>query len=69
MYTSVKAVGVPTFLVREAPPLAVAFLIAELFYKFGSFGLECAAFLATWYVLSWLQSAVLRLGGSSERSR
>jgi len=29
----------------------VAFLIAELFYKFHSFTLECAAFLATWFVL------------------
>ena len=29
----------------------VAFVIAELFYKFHSFTLECAAFLATWFVL------------------
>jgi hypothetical protein len=68
MYTSVKAVGVPTFLVREAPPLAVSFLIAELFYKFGSFGLECVAFLATWYALSWAQAALSRLGGSRPSS-
>ncbi len=26
-------------------------MIAELFYKFGSFTLECATFLATWFVL------------------
>jgi hypothetical protein len=25
--------------------------IAEMFYKFHSFTLECVAFLATWYVL------------------
>jgi hypothetical protein len=59
MYSYVKHVGIPAFLVREAPAFAVAFVIAELFYKFRSFSLECLAFLATWYVLSWLQSAVL----------
>jgi hypothetical protein len=26
-------------------------LVAEMFYKFYSFALECAAFPATWYVL------------------
>ena len=26
-------------------------MIAELFYKFHSFTLECAGFLATWFVL------------------
>lgn len=31
--------------------LAVAFVIAEQFYKFGSFTLETIAFLATWWVL------------------
>lgn len=33
------------------PTLLLAFLAAELFYKFGSFALECAAFLLTWLVL------------------
>jgi hypothetical protein len=31
--------------------LAIAFGIAETFYKFHSFTLECGAFLATWWVL------------------
>jgi hypothetical protein len=30
--------------------LLLAFVVAELFYKFHSFTLECAAFLSTWYV-------------------
>jgi len=58
MYSYVKTVGVPTFVVREAPAVGVSFLIAELFYKFHSFTLETLAFLATWYCLSWIQSAV-----------
>jgi hypothetical protein len=31
--------------------LAIAFVIAEQFYKFHSFTLETIAFLATWWVL------------------
>jgi hypothetical protein len=65
MYTSVKTVGLPTFLAREAPAFLGAFIVAELFYKFHSFTLETIAFLATWYVLSWGQSALLRLRGDA----
>jgi hypothetical protein len=57
MYSYVKNVGVPAFLAREAPAFVMSFLVAEVFYKFHSFTLECLAFLATWYSLSWLQSA------------
>lgn len=35
----------------QAPAFLVAFLIAELFYKFKSFALECLAFLATWFLI------------------
>lgn len=59
MYSYVKTVGVPTFVTREAPSFAVAFLIAEAFYKFHSFSLETAAFLGTWYALSWVQARLV----------
>jgi hypothetical protein len=38
------------FLMR-APGLLLALAIAELFYKFHSFTLECIAFLATWALI------------------
>jgi len=63
MYSSVKNVGVPAFLLREAPAFGASLLIAESLYKFHSFTLECLAFLATWYALSWVQSMLLRRGG------
>jgi hypothetical protein len=63
MYSYVRTVGIPAFLVREAPAFGVAFIIAELFYKFHSFALETGAFLVTWYVLSWLQAQVMGTGG------
>lgn len=36
------------------PGLVLAFLIAEVFYRFHSFALECGAFLLTWLVLDLL---------------
>jgi hypothetical protein len=44
---------------REALTFAASFVIAEAFYKFHSFTLECLAFLATWTVMS----ALIDLGG------
>ncbi len=42
----------------ELIALTVSFLIAETFYKFRSFTLECAAFLATWLVIGFVFSLV-----------
>jgi hypothetical protein len=36
---------------NHVPPLVVAFALAEMFYKFHSFSLECGAFLLTWRAL------------------
>ncbi len=38
-------------LATRLPALFLAFGIAEFFYKFKSFALECAAFLVTWLVI------------------
>lgn len=50
---------VPNYLIRDLPPFAVAMVIAEFLYKFGSFTFECIAFLATWYGLSMIYRAGL----------
>jgi hypothetical protein len=55
MYAWIRQTGARRFAISEAPPLAAALILAELFYKFHSFTLECAAFLVTWAGLSWLQ--------------
>lgn len=36
------------FLVVDTPPLAASLMLAEAFFKFGSFLLEALAFLALW---------------------
>jgi hypothetical protein len=56
MYTLIQRAGLRGALTAEAPTLFLSMLLAELFYKFHSFTLECAAFLATWYAASYLLS-------------
>ena len=51
MFTLVRSLPLRQLLLAQAPILALSLVIAELFYKFHSFTLECIAFLATWYVL------------------
>lgn len=59
MYETIKQFGVLQFLAREAIPISLSLIIAELFYKFHSFTLEALAFLATWYMLSAITSLLI----------
>jgi len=54
MFTLLRILSIKRVLIEQAPALAAAWLVAELFYKFHSFSLECAAFLATWFVFDAL---------------
>jgi hypothetical protein len=69
MFSLIKDLGMRVALKQEAIPFIVAFLIAEFLFKFKSFTLECLAFLATWFVLSYVQSLVFpRSGRQTETS-
>ncbi len=59
MYQLIHNLTVSQLFKRQLPVFLVAFIIAELFYKFHSFILETGAFLATWYVLDALIHAVV----------
>lgn len=59
MFSLIKQLGFQDALRRESIPLVTAFVIADVFYKWHSFALECLGFLATWYVLSFLQSLIV----------
>lgn len=50
MFTLIHSRPAGQVVSRSLPTLVVSLLIAEFFYKFHSFTLECLAFLATWYV-------------------
>ncbi len=55
------------FLTR-LPGLLVAFIVAEAFYKFHSFALECLAFLATWLVIDLVTDRLRTAYRARERS-
>jgi hypothetical protein len=48
MFTLIKSASTRDLLFRLTPSLVVSLTLAELFFKFGSFSLECIAFLVTW---------------------
>ena len=56
MFSLIRELGIRVALKQEAIPFFLALVIAEFFFKLGSFTLECIAFLATWCALSFIQS-------------
>ena len=59
MYQLVRSLSVQRLFAQQMPALAASFLIAESFYKFHSFTLECAAFLLTWFTLDGVTQLLL----------
>ena len=55
MFSLIKDLGLRLAMKQEAVPFLIAFAIAEFFFKFKSFALECIAFLVVWFVLSFIQ--------------
>ena len=69
MYTLIRLIPVKRLLLEQAPALGVSFVIAEAFYKFHSFTLECLAFLATWCVVDALVQPIARRLSSASGHR
>jgi hypothetical protein len=60
MYTLLGKLTRHQLFSQQIPSMLVALVCAELFYKFHSFILECAAFLVTWFVFDALSSLLYR---------
>jgi hypothetical protein len=54
---------------HESLAAIVALLVAEMFYHFHSFTLECLAFLATWYGFSWALNKALNFADGTKLNR
>lgn len=54
MYTLIRSLSLKSLLLEQLPALLSALLVAESFYKFHSFLLECICFLLTWFVFDGL---------------
>jgi hypothetical protein len=71
MYTLIRLLPLKRLAYEQLPALSLSWLIAEMFYKFHSFTLECGAFMATWFVLDGVTQTLLRarVKGSVETPR
>lgn len=69
MYQLLASISTQDLALRQSPAFASSFVIAALFYKFGSFALECLAFLATWFVIDAGIQLVGRLTAAAVRGR
>ena len=58
MYTLLRKVPLRDLLATQAPAFLISFVVAGLFHKFHSFMLETLAFLATWFVIDAVITAV-----------
>lgn len=58
MYTFIRSIPVSRLLIEQLPAAGGALIVAEAFYKFHSFTLECTAFLATWFGFDFLISTI-----------
>jgi hypothetical protein len=58
MYTLTRSLPASELVLQQAPTIVLALVIAEAFYKFGSFTLEALAFLATWFALDVIASGL-----------
>lgn len=69
MYELLQSSSLRHFMIRQMPAFLIAFIVAERFYKFGSFALECVAFLATWWVVDALFFLLGRCAGAEKSER
>ena len=69
MYTVLRAVPLRTLATQLAPSALMAAALAESFYRFHSFTLECAAFLATWYAIDFAMDRLRRWADPSSSIR
>jgi hypothetical protein len=66
VYQLLASISTHDLALRQTPAFAVSFIIASLFYKFGSFALECVAFLATWFVIDAGIQLINRMRGRTQ---
>ncbi len=66
MYQLLASISTHDLALRQTPAFAASFIIASLLYKFGSFALECVAFLATWFVIDAGIQVIGRLMGRTQ---
>lgn len=60
LYSLFKSNGILPTLERELVPFALSLLIAQLWFKWGSFALELVGFIAVWLALGFVADTLRR---------
>lgn len=58
MYSLIKTLSSTESIIQQVGTLTFSLVLAEVFYKFGSFTLEAVAFLGTWFLTDLLISKI-----------
>lgn len=58
MYSLIRTAGLRLTLAQELLPFGVALLIAQTYFKWGSFALELVGFIALWLVFGFLAERI-----------
>ncbi len=58
MYSLIRTSGLRLALERELIPFAAALLIAQIYFKWGSFTLELIGFIALWFALGFIAERI-----------
>lgn len=69
VFTLMRMLPWQRLMYEQLPTVAVAWLLAEMFYKWHSFSLEMLGFLATWFVLDAVVQGVRQLVAPRRRER
>ena len=60
MYSLIKTRSLQDILRIELVPFIVALLVAQMYFKWGSFALELVGFIVLWAVLGLIADTILR---------
>jgi hypothetical protein len=69
MYSLLRLLPIRRLAFEQLPAIVCAWAIAESFYKFHSFTLECGAFLATWFVFDAIAQLIRTAFASGHEAR
>jgi len=69
MYTLLKNKEIKRITKAEIPSFFTALIFTETMYHFGSYTLESAAFLATWFSLSFLLNKIFSISPGTGKKR
>ncbi|SLN39746.1 hypothetical protein RUM8411_01783 [Ruegeria meonggei] len=61
MFSLLTSPGLRSVAERELVPFAVSLVVAQTYFKWGSFSLELVGFLALWFVLGITADRILKM--------